>query len=117
MEEHFLTVEQFNELLKQWDGKTIKISKHELDDLDETVLDLSAISYTTDTRRLDDYEAMHTLNLNGDGKTLTTAEQFQPLPASLYEIPLEDTSLYEFDGKCFIISTDRAVYKIELAEY
>lgn len=116
MEQHFLTIEQFNELLKKWNGKTVKITKLEMDDLDETILDLSAILYSAETKDIDGYEAMHTLNLNGDGIIQTTADQFQPLPATLYEIPLQDSSLYEFDGSCFIISTDRAVYKIELAE-
>lgn len=116
MEQHFLTIEQFDELLKQWNGNSVKVLKYEMDDLDETVLDLSSISYSTDTRDIDGYEAMHTLNLNGDGQIQTVASQFQPLPSALYEIPLEDSSLYEFDGNRFIISTNRAVYKIELVE-
>ncbi|PAV31651.1 hypothetical protein CIL05_03055 [Virgibacillus profundi] len=114
MEQHFLSVEEFNEQLKQWHGQTVKITKHEMDDLDKTLLNLNTISYSTDAGTIDDYKSMHTLNLNGDGKIETTANQFEPLPSALYEIPLEDTSLYEFDGTRFIVSTDRAVYKIEL---
>ncbi|WP_246202682.1 hypothetical protein [Virgibacillus doumboii] len=110
----FLSIEEFNELLNQWSGQTIKITKFELDDLDETLMDLQHISYETNTRRLDDYEPMHELQLNGFGNMQTDANDPQPLPSQLYEIPLEDSSLYEFDGTRFLLSTSRGVYKIEL---
>ncbi|WP_010531326.1 hypothetical protein [Lentibacillus jeotgali] len=113
MEAQFLTVEAFNDLLQQWNGKTIKISKHELDDLDETLMTLQGISYERNTRRLDDYEPMHALQLNGTGTVETDASNVQSLPSSVYEIPLEDNTLYEFDGKQFLLSTSRGVYKIE----
>ena len=114
MEHPFLSIEQLNERLQQWHGQTIKITKHELDDFDETLLDLDVISYATNTRRIDDYEPMHALHLNGNGAIETTENNFQPLPISLYEIPLEDSALYEFDGSRFILSTARGVYTIEL---
>ncbi|WP_246206770.1 hypothetical protein [Virgibacillus ihumii] len=113
----FLSIEEFNELLTQWNGQTIKISKLELDDLDETIVALDHISYAANTRRLDDYEPMHALQLNGTGNIQTdTASASQVLPSSLYEIPIEDDSLYEFDGTRFLISTTRGVYKIELVK-
>ncbi|SFB30486.1 hypothetical protein SAMN04488072_11477 [Lentibacillus halodurans] len=113
MDLQFLTIEEFNELLQQWNGETIKISKHELDDLDETIMTLQNISYDRNTRRIDDYEPKHALQLNGIGRIETDAVDTQPLPSSLYEIPLEDNSLYEFDGEQFLLSTSRGVYKIE----
>src|SRR5699024_11176819 len=67
------------------------------------------------TRRIDDYEAMHALQLNGSGKIHTDVNDLKPLPEALYEIPLEDSTLYEFDGETFLLSTDRGIYKIELA--
>ncbi|RYG73346.1 hypothetical protein EU245_06550 [Lentibacillus lipolyticus] len=109
----FLTIEEFHELLQQWNGETIKISKHEIDDLDEIQMTLQNISYDRNTRRMDDYEPMHALQLNGDGTMETDANNPQELPSSLYEIPLEDNSLYEFDGHQFLVSTSRGVYKIE----
>lgn len=117
MQQPFLSIEEFNELLTQWNGRTIKISKLELDDLDETTVALETITYATNTRRLDDYEPMHALQLNGTGSIHSdTTDAHQILPSSLYEIPIEDDSLYEFDGTHFLISTSRGVYKIELAE-
>ncbi|MGM8365954.1 hypothetical protein ACLIBG_10815 [Virgibacillus sp. W0181] len=115
--DHFLSIEEFNDQLSKWNGKRVKVSKLEMDDVDETVLALEYISYEKDTRRLDDYESMYTLELNGAGMTQTDNErnELQPLPSSLYEIPLENNTLYEFDESEFIISTDRAVYKIVLA--
>ncbi|TMN22234.1 hypothetical protein FH966_04305 [Lentibacillus cibarius] len=109
----FLTIEEFNDLLQQWNGETIKISKHELNDLDETLMTLQEISYDRNTRRIDDYEPMHALQLNGAGTMETDIGEPQTLPSSLYEIPLEDNSLYEFDGHQFLVSTSRGVYKIE----
>ncbi|ALX49576.1 hypothetical protein [Lentibacillus amyloliquefaciens] len=113
MDVQFLTIEEFNELLQQWHGQSIKISKHELDDLDETLMTLQDTSYERNTRRIDDYEPMHALQLNGTGTMKTDAIDAQPLPLSVYEIPLEDNTLYEFDGQQFLLSTSRGVYKIE----
>ncbi|MBP2258393.1 hypothetical protein [Virgibacillus alimentarius] len=115
MNHHFITVEEFNRLIHQWTGHTIKIMKHELDDVDETCLHLDHISYATNTRRIDDYEAMHALHLNGGGAIQTDKDPYT-LPDDLYKIPLQDTTLYEYDGYQFLISTDRGVYKIELVE-
>ncbi|MFD1039850.1 hypothetical protein ACFQ3N_15815 [Virgibacillus byunsanensis] len=114
MEQHFLSVEEFNELLKNWNGQNITITKHEMDDIDETQMKLEAISYDRDTRRIDDYEPMHSLHLNGTGHILSETNNPQSLPSSLYEIPLEDSTMYEFDGSEFLLSTSRGVYKIRL---
>ncbi|MBP1949385.1 hypothetical protein [Virgibacillus litoralis] len=114
MDQHFLSIEEFNELLNNWNGQTIKISKIELDDVDETLIQLQNISYSTNTRRIDDYEPMHALQFNGTGNVNTDSKEHQPLPSEIYEIPLEDSSLYEFDGSSFLLSTSRGVYKIEL---
>ncbi|MFD2043476.1 hypothetical protein ACFSTA_03700 [Ornithinibacillus salinisoli] len=118
MEQKFLSIEEFNDLLQQWNGQTVKVTKHEMDDLDQTVLHLRDVSYARNTRRIDDYEPMHSLHLNGDGDITTgvTNSTHQPLPTSMYEIPLQDDSLYEYDGQKFLISTDRGVYKIEVVE-
>lgn len=114
MDQHFLTIEQFNDLLKQWNGKNIKISKVEMDDYDETLMQLQNISYETNRGSIDDYEPIHSLKLIGDGKIQTDTGNYQDLPSSMYEIPLQDSTLYEFDGTEFLISTDRGVYKVKL---
>ncbi|SDJ85673.1 hypothetical protein [Sediminibacillus albus] len=115
MAQQLLTIEEFNKLLQQWNGKMIKVSKQELDDYDESVLQLHSVSYGRNTRRIDDYQPMHTLQLNGDGKMLTDAESSQPLPDQLYEIPIEDSTLYQFDESQFSLTTDRGTYTIEIA--
>ena len=119
MIDHFLSIEDFHEKINEWVGQQIKISKWEMDDVDETVLYLDKISYEKDTRRLDDYKALYTLHLEGEGfiQTDTKYSQLEPLPAPSYEIPLEEDALYEFNGEQFIISTERAVYKLELASH
>ena len=113
--QQYLTVEEFNELLQKWNGQTIRISKHELDDNDDTLLKLESISYSKDTRRIDDYEPMHSLLLNGSGKIQTDTNEYQPLPESYYEIPLEDSTLYQYNDEQFFLITDRGTYKIEIA--
>ncbi|WP_099159118.1 hypothetical protein [Virgibacillus ndiopensis] len=117
MDQHFLSIEELHALLNQWNGQKIKVTKLELDDVDETLMELQNISYSKNTRRIDDYVPMHALQLNGTGRIQTDAANLQPqdLPLSLYEIPLEDSSLYEFDGSKFLLSTARGVYKIERA--
>lgn len=113
MNHQFLTIEQFNELINQWNGQNIKIEKMELDDKDEIHLLLTNVSYSTDTHRIDDYKARHALELNGPGE-IRSDQGYYPLPDSTYIIPLQDSSLYEFDGKQFLLTTDRGVYKIRL---
>lgn len=112
--EQFITIEQLNNLLKKWSGKRVKIAKQELDDYDEIILDLSNISYATNKRRIDDYEPVYTLRLNGSGQIENAAHHYERLPNPGYEIPLEDTSLYQFDGERFSLITDRAIYTIEV---
>ncbi|RFA33748.1 hypothetical protein CAI16_13700 [Virgibacillus dokdonensis] len=114
MTKQFLDIEAFNKLLQKWNGKQIKVSKQELNDYDEAIIDLSAITYETHTRRLDDYEPLHTLQLNGAGKVKTDYNSYQTPPTFVYEIPLEDSSLYQFDGERFALVTDRAIYTIEI---
>ncbi|MBC5635355.1 hypothetical protein H8S33_00825 [Ornithinibacillus sp. BX22] len=116
MEHQFLSVEAFNELIQQWSGRQVKITKHEMDDVDQIVLHLESVSYDRNTRRIDDYVPMHSLQLNGEGQIQTLATMStQPLPSPSYEIPLQDSAMYEFDGEKFFITTERGVYKIELA--
>ncbi|MGM8212824.1 hypothetical protein ACLIBH_08520 [Virgibacillus sp. W0430] len=112
--DHFLTIEEFNDQLSKWTGQEVTVSKLEMDDVDEVALVLESISYNKDVERLDEYEAIYTLELNGAGTIETEYGQNsqQPLPSRMYEVPLEDSTLYEFDGMQFIISTDRAAYKI-----
>ncbi|MCT2535243.1 hypothetical protein NC661_21170 [Aquibacillus koreensis] len=111
----YLSVEEFNELLQKWSGEKINIFKHELEDDDRTLMELDSISYIKDTRRLDDYEPMHALLLNGKGNIETDKEGFQPLPSDYYEIPLEESTLYQFDQSQFSLITERGTYTIELA--
>src|SRR5690625_1648844 len=114
MEQQFLSIEQFNDLLNEWSGNNIKISKLELDDLDETIMALEKITYVNEIPTIDGYEPVHTLQLNGTGIVQTENRVSQPLPSSIYEIPLEANTLYEYNGSTFLISTHRGAYKIEL---
>ncbi|SEA98667.1 hypothetical protein SAMN05421743_11220 [Thalassobacillus cyri] len=115
MSQQYLTIEEFNQLLQEWNGERIKIAKQELADHDSISMHLDSISYSKDTRRIDGYEPMHTIQLNGSGQIETDGDGFQPLPDSYYEIPLEDTTKYQFDENTFTLVTERGIYTIEIA--
>ncbi|SFK08733.1 hypothetical protein SAMN04487936_10742 [Halobacillus dabanensis] len=108
-----LTIEEFNQLLQQWQGENIRIQKHELRDEDTVTMNLQEISYETNTRRLDDYTPMHVLFLHGQGQTQTSFQNAQPLPTSYYEIPLEDSTRYQHLNDRFTLETERGTYTIE----
>ena len=112
----FLSIEQFDELIKKWGNKHIKITKLEMDDVDEILMHLEKIAYENEIPTIDGYEPIHNLQLNGEGMIQTENNNAQPLPSSLYEIPIENDTLYEFDGNSFLISTNRGTYKIECVD-
>ena len=112
----FLSIEQFDELVKKWSNKNIKITKLEMDDVDEILMHLEKVAYENETPNIDGYEPIHNLQLNGEGMIQTENNDSQPLPSSLYEIPIENDTLYEFDGNSFLISTNRGTYKIECVD-
>lgn len=114
MNDRILSIEEFNRLIQQWSGENIKITKHELRDEDAVFMKLNNISYDTDTRRIDDYVPMHSVHLHGEGRTATDAQNSQPLPATYYEIPLEDSTEYKFDNQQFTLTTERGTYTIEI---
>ena len=108
-----LTIEEFNQLLQQWQGENIRIQKHELRDEDTVTMNLQEISYESNTRRLDDYTPSHALFLHGQGQTQTGVQNAQPLPSAYYEIPLEDSTRYQHLNDRFTLHTDRGTYTIE----
>ena len=76
-------------------------------------MQLEEVNYKNEAPTIDGYEPIHTLQLNGQ-QTIQTENNFsEPLPSTLYEYPLQNDALYEFDGTTLLISTVRGVYKIE----
>lgn len=113
MKRRSLSIEAFNEQLKQWIGQNIKIFKQEIGDDDETWMALQSISYANHPGTIDDYLPKHTLQLHGTGKVENEDDELEPLPTSEYEIPIEDSTTYQLDEGKFILTTDRGVYTIE----
>ncbi|WP_245837322.1 hypothetical protein [Virgibacillus phasianinus] len=111
-----LSIEDFNEMLQKWTGKRIKIFKHEIEDNDETLMNLDNVSYAEQDATIDDYVAKHILQLNGTGVIENDDHEHEPLPSPTYEIPLEDSTNYQFDGSRFNLKNDRGHYSIELCE-
>ncbi|MCM3741347.1 hypothetical protein M3210_13825 [Oceanobacillus luteolus] len=116
-QQRYLSIQEFNDLLRQWSGKRVKVVKHEMSDLDETLINLDEVSYAKENHDEDDYEPRYALHLNGPGKIGTTENNFEDLPSDKFEIPLEDDALYEYDGSRFLLTTSRGVYSIELLEH
>lgn len=115
MDQSTLSVEEFNELLGQWNGKDIKIIKQEINYIDEVLISLETSSFSKNSERLDDYEPLYVLQLSGTGKVKTADNNYVPLPTPIYDIPIEDDTSYQFDGSIFTIETDRGIYTIEIA--
>lgn len=114
MNSEFITLEQLTNMLSQWHGKQVTISKVEMDDYDEVFMQLEDITYQSESNHLDPYEPSFTLQLEGTGKKYTDHGQYEELPSSSYEIPLQKSALYEYDGQQFLISTERGTYKISI---
>lgn len=114
IKEQNLSIEEFNDVLKKWSGESIKIMKQEIDDQDEIMMDLSNISFETNSRRIDDYLAKHTLHLYGDGKVKTEDARYEPLPDSQFEVPIYDGSTFMYDGSRLYVQTERGNYIIEI---
>jgi len=112
MKESPLTIEEFNDRLQQWSGQKIRIVKEEMDDLDETLLELEDVSYVEGSS-IDDYIPKYALLLKGNGVVETTMNHYEELPSEAFEIPLDEDTIYEFDGKRFFIKNLRGVYMIE----
>jgi len=117
MGQQILTIEEFNAILNQWVGKLITITKEELNDHDKTTMQLESVSYFKNTRRLDDYASTYQLQLNGAGTIQTVHNNIEPLPMPMYEIPLEEESVYEYNGNLLLITTDRGQYTIKVDEF
>lgn len=67
---------------------------------------LDKVTYVNEVPTIDGYEPIHTLQLIGTGSIETEHNMSVPLPTPMYEIALENDSLYEFDGKTFFINTN-----------
>lgn len=113
--EQSISVEEFNELLNKWNGKNIKILKHEIEDNDATLMKLDKVTYQEQEGTIDDYVAKYTLLLNGTGEIENDDNELEPLPSPSYEIPLDDATNYQFDGTRFSLENNRGTYTIELA--
>lgn len=112
MAKNLLSIEAFNHQLQKWSGQKIRIIKKELDDIDETLLVFDDVSYEKGPRN-DDYISDDALHLNGTGVVETTKNNYEELPSGTFEIPIDEDTIYELDGKRFFIRTSRGIYLIE----
>lgn len=108
-----LYIEEFNQFLHKWKGEHIKVSKEEIGDHDETIMQLLTIEYANNEQNINDYGADHLLKLRGPGHVKTVDPDPQPLPGSVYDIPLEDHTTYEVDDNMLTLTTERGIYTIE----
>ncbi|MDY0394436.1 hypothetical protein ACFSMW_08405 [Virgibacillus halophilus] len=110
-EKNKLDIEGLHAQLEKWHGSHICIKKDELRDVDEIRMELNSISYDKNTRKLDNYQSLYTLHLNGTGSIQTDRKE-QPLPDAVYDIPLEDTASYKMNGSALQLHTTRGTYEI-----
>lgn len=114
MSKHFLSMQDLDDRLKALQGSEIEVEKKEQQDLDVVHISLEKVAYDKDFHKFDEYEAKYTLELHGTGTIETDVGNAVPLPSPVYEIPLDQDTMreYEEDDDELIISTERAVYKI-----
>ncbi|MDG0812595.1 hypothetical protein [Cohnella rhizosphaerae] len=100
--------------LESQTDKELVITKHEDDDIDETVIRLARIERTGERRdALDDYTNGAALVLRGNGTVVTEGRE-APLPNDAFEIPLEGLSLTETAESAALLVTERARYSIKI---
>ncbi|QHT48463.1 hypothetical protein M662_18890 [Bacillus sp. SB49] len=106
------TMENFHQHLQTWIGTDICITKHELRDQDAVSMQLHDVSYSVNPMSIDGYMGPYTLYLHGKGYVSTDMQGTEPLPTPYYEIPLEETTHYEWNDDRFFLKTARGDYTI-----
>lgn len=105
------TLETITSALDRLKGNGVIITKDEIDDRDETSMQLESFALENYERPVDDYLSATTLQLAGGGETITD-EHSEPLPYSSYDIPLEDIQSFNVtDGQVYL-KTSRGEYTI-----
>ncbi len=111
-----LTVEEFNQMVQEWIGKPLMITKKEIGDLDQLIMHVHDISYTKNTRKIDDYVPTYTLRLTGEGNIQTDHGDQVPIPDDQYDIQLDNDTVYEYGGEAFHLKTNRGSYTMKIAD-
>ncbi|RBW69362.1 hypothetical protein [Bacillus taeanensis] len=107
-----INLQEFKALMDYWNGNHIAISKTERDDYDQTILQLSDISYSHHERTDGEgYQSEFTIHFQGNGE-IVTDNTLTTLPTASYDIPINELYDYHYDGLRFYFKTDRGSYMI-----
>lgn len=108
---HERAIRDLEDILNQWIGHRILITKEENGDLDQTVIDLERYDREDYENGRDDYLPKAAFQLIGQGQTVGD-NRYPALPYSSFDIPLDDISEIHSDPEGVFFRTDRAVYTL-----
>jgi hypothetical protein len=106
-----LDINQLKSTLQSWGNVQLLISKVEMGDVDQTVINLSELGFERYERHTDDYLSSATLQLVGKGYQVMEDTDI-PMPYQTYDIPVEDVLDFQNDGDRIHLVTNRASYTI-----
>ena len=102
-------LDDLKDLLNQWVGRKILITKEENGDIDQTLIDLERLDQEAYDHKNDDYLPQTAIQLVGNGKTIGNGEN-AALPYGLFDIPFDDAEEIHVDVEGVFLRTSRAIY-------
>jgi hypothetical protein len=106
-----LEISKIKSTLESWGDVQVLISKVEMGDVDRTIINLSDLSFETNSPDTDDYLSNQTLQLIGKGYQVTDNNDIA-IPYGAYDIPIENVVDFQNDGDRIHLVTNRASYTI-----
>lgn len=103
---------ELKQVLDQWVGRDVVLTKQEDGDIDQTVMSLEHVTYVGRGETIDGYVSSRALQLRGEGTVQTAGGERQPLPFARYDIPLTDDCHIQHNQNTILIETERAEYTV-----
>lgn len=91
--------------------QTVMIRKQEMEDTDQTRIQLEEVEYRENTPTIDDYTEGDSLILHGNGTVINEQGEIQ-LPQNTYQIYVDGLSKADVKETQLTMETDRAKYEI-----
>jgi hypothetical protein len=104
-----LPLNELTDILAQWVGRKVLVTKEENGDVDQTLIDLERLDQEVYDNNHDDYLSNATLQLVGNGQTVNQGEK-APLPYAAFDIPVDEAEELHCDVEAVFLRTARAVY-------
>ncbi|MGV3487584.1 MAG: hypothetical protein ACO1OC_03245 [Tuberibacillus sp.] len=107
--EHEQIIQELRDVLQQWIGRKVLVTKEENGDIDQTLIDLERFDQEVYENDLDDYMPKASFQLVGSGQTINQGAK-AALPYSSFDIPLDMAEEIHCDAEGVFLRTGRALY-------